>query len=364
FLLIFFVSRVDAQSCTDIANASERIGCLEGQISKLQVQSKSLSNQIAQFDAQIKLTTFKISQAEEKIELLGGRIDQLEDSLTSLETAFSSRARETYKMARFENNFFFIFAADDVSEAVSRFHYLEKVQEADSDLFNRLQNAQTTYKGEKTDQENLQTELLEQKTILDKQKKEKANLLSVTKNDEKKYQQLLSIAKAELAVVFGGGKETFMRDVSEGEKIGSIITGSSGCSSGTHLHFEVHQGSSIQDPNNYLRGISFSYDYGPDQYSYYGTINPHGSWNWPLNEPISINQAYGSHSYAKTFYSGGIHTGIDMDSGSGNNVKAVKAGKLYGGSYSCGGAYPGTLLYAKIDHGDGMTTWYLHILPQ
>ncbi|MFI5241133.1 MAG: hypothetical protein ACHQUA_01735, partial [Microgenomates group bacterium] len=78
FLLIFFVSKVDAQSCTDIPNASARIECLEGQISKLQVQSKSLSNQIAQFDAQIKLTTFKISQAEEKIELLGGRIDQLE----------------------------------------------------------------------------------------------------------------------------------------------------------------------------------------------------------------------------------------------------------------------------------------------
>lgn len=48
-----------------------------------------------------------------------------------------------------------------------------------------------------------------------------------------------------------------------------------------------------------------------------------------------------------------------MDSGS-STVKAVKAGKLYGGAYNCAN---GKLFYAKIDHGDGLTTWYLHMIP-
>lgn len=363
-VLLFGAAIVKAQECTTISDPSARISCLETQLSKLSAQSKTLSNQIAQFDAQIRLTTIKITQTEEKILLLGGRIDQIETSLTDLSNAFSGRAVETYKMARSGLPLFLLVTSPDIDEAVVRFHYLQRIQEADRDLLNKLQNAQTTYKTQKGQEEELKSQLSTQKSQLDKQKREKANLLAVTKNDEKKYQQLLAAARAELAVVLGQGKETFLRNVSEGDTIGRVIQSASGCSSGQHLHFEVHQGGSVKDPGEFLRGISFSYNYSPDQYGYYGTINPRGSWNWPMNEPIEINQGYGSHGFAKTFYSGGVHTGFDMDSNSSTNVKAVKAGKLYGGSYQCGGAYPGALLFAKVDHGDGFVTWYLHMVPQ
>lgn len=363
-VFLFGWTKVRAQECTNISSPSVRITCLENQLSRLSAQSKTLSNQIAQFDAQIRLTALKIAQTEEKILLLGGRIDQIETSLTELSNAFSSRAVETYKMTRSGLPLFLLFSSKDVDEAVARYHYLSRIQEADRDLLTRLQGAQTTYKNQKEEEETLKKELNDQKSQLDKQKKEKANLLAVTRNDEKRYQQLLAAARAELAVVLGGGKETFLRDVPEGEVIGRVLPTASGCSSGQHLHFEVHQGGSIKDPNEYLRPISFSYNYSPDQYGYYGTINPRGSWNWPMNEPIEINQGYGSYGFAKTFYSGGVHTGIDMDSSSSNAVKSVKAGKLYGGSYQCGGAYPGALLYAKVDQGDGFTTWYLHMTPQ
>lgn len=352
---------IEAKTLEEIQKEIENY---ENELGRLSAQAKTLTNQISQFDAQIRLTELKISQTEEKILLLGGRIDQLEGSLDALSTAFSSRAVETYKMARVGDPFLMVVSAPDLSRAVSRFYYLQRIQEADRELLTKLQFAQNNYKVEKTDQEDLQLELEEQKTNLDKQKKEKANLLSVTRNDEKRYQQLLASAQAELAVVLGQGKETFMRDVKEGEVIGRVIPSASGCSSGQHLHLEVHQGGSIADPSNYLRPISFSYDYGPDQYGYYGTVSPHGSWNWPMDEPIQINQGFGSHGFAKTFYPGGVHNGIDLDSGSSTSVKAIKAGKLYGGSYQCGGRYPGALLYAKVEHGDGIITWYLHMTPQ
>jgi len=363
FLFILVVGRASAQTCSNITNVNERITCYENEVSRLQAQSKTLSNQIAQFDAQIRLATLKISQTEEKILLLGGRIDQLEGSLTALSGAFSSRAVETYKMARVGDPLLILVSAPDLTEAISRFHYLQRIQEADRDLLQRLQTAQNTYKGQKTDQETLQAELQKQKANLDKQKKEKAALLAVTKNDERKYQELLAAARAELAVILGQGSEKFLRDISEGEVIGRVIPSASGCSSGQHLHFEIHNGTSVEDPNNYLKPISFSYAPGYDT-SYYGAINPHGSWNWPMDEPIEINQGFGSHPFAKTFYPGGVHNGIDIDSTSSTSVKAVKAGKLYGGSYQCGGVYPGTLLFAKVEQVDGLITWYLHMTPQ
>lgn len=363
FGLAFMRTGFDVSGKT-IEEIQKEIEQYEQEVQKLTAQSKTLANQIAQFDAQIRLTTLKIEQTEEKINLLGGRIDQLETSLDSLTTAFTSRAIETYKMNRFGDPVYFLVAADNLGDVVSRYHYLQRIQKADHDLLERLQKAQTIYVGEKEDQEVLQEELETQSARLAVQKQEKANLLAVTRNDERRFQQLLDSARAELAVVLGQGKETFLRDVGEGDTIGRVIPSASGCSSGQHLHFEVHQSGSIKNPNEFLRPISFSYDYSPDQYSYYGTISPSGSWSWPMNEPIQINQAYGTHGFAQSFYPGGIHHGYDMDSGSSTTVKAVKPGKLYAGSYQCGGRYPGALLYAKVDHGNGITTWYLHMTPQ
>lgn len=362
---IFLTSKILAitDPCAS-KSGSDKVSCYDTQISQLNSQAKTLSSQIAQYNAQMNLTQLKITNTESQIELLGGRIDQLDESMNSLTAAFSSRAVATYKLSRFENNFIYILSASDINDATSRFHYLEKIQEEDRNLLQKLQEAQTTYKGQKADQETLQKQLQSQKSLLDKQKRDKATLLSVTQNNENTFAKLRDEAAAELAAVSGLGKETYLRDVNVGDTIGNVISSASGCSSGRHLHFEVHQGSSVSDPSNFLSSISFSYSYNSDQYGYYGTINPNGSWPWPMNSPIKINQGYGATGFAKDFYSNRTHQGIDIDSGSSTQVKAVQPGKLYGGSYQCGGRYPGTLLYAKVDKGDGTTVWYLHMIPQ
>ena len=95
-----------------------------------------------------------------------------------------------------------------------------------------------------------------------------------------------------------------------------------------------------------------------------------------LKNPISrisnldtiITLPFGDTRYVEIYkrlgWSISAHNGIDLDSNSSTQVRAVKAGKLYGGSYQCGGSYPGALLFAKVDNGDGTTSWYLHMTPQ
>ncbi len=201
YFLLITHGRILAVSCTDSCNDSASCQQVADECSKqitvLQKQAGTLSNQIAQFNAQIKLTTLKISQTQDQIALLGGRIVQLGDSLTSLTAAFSSRAVETYKLSRFENNFTFILSATDLTDAVSRLHYLQKIQEEDRSLLDKLQTAQTSYQGQKADQETLQKQLQTQQTNLNTQKVAKNNLLIATKNDEVKYQSLLAQAIAQ-----------------------------------------------------------------------------------------------------------------------------------------------------------------------
>ncbi len=205
------------QSCdsTCDSGASDYQSCLKNltnlcqdKVSQLQGQANTLANQISQFDAQIRLATLKINQTQSQIELLGGRIDQLEVSLNDLTKAFSSRAVETYKLSRFENNFFFILSATDINDATQRFHYLQKIQEEDRNLLNKLTEAQTTYKSEKTDQETLQKQLTVQQANLNAQKSAKNNLLVATQNSETKYQSLLFQARKELAALsqYASGK--------------------------------------------------------------------------------------------------------------------------------------------------------------
>jgi len=348
---------------------TQEIEQYEQEIGKLKNQANTLSNQIAQFDAQIKLTTLKISETEEKILLLGGRIDQLEASLTSLSNAFSTRAVKTYKMSKVHEPMLLLINSPDITDAINSYYYLQKIQEADRELLVRLEEAQGVYMDEKVDQERLQQELEEHKSVLGAQKSAKASLLEQTRNDEKKYQQLLAQARAEFeaiqAIIAGQGEESAVGKVAQGDKIASIIQGASCNSSGGHLHFIVRQDKAALNPFSYLKGgVDYENCSGSSCGSSDGDpFNPSGSWDWPINPRIKFTQGYGStwairNTWVGKIYS--IHNGIDMDSESSSSVKAVQPGMLYHGSYT---GYNGCRLrYVRVDHDNSeLDTLYLHI---
>jgi len=275
------------------------------------------------------------------------------------------RIDAVYQLGRFEPWQIFL-TADNINDVFNRIKYLRLVQIYDKKKIYASQQAKTDYnnqkeifEGKEAEAKVLGAKLEDYSSQLEAEKGGKQQLLSVTRNDEARYQRLLAEARAERAIVLGGGTEVFLRNVNEGDLIGSVINSASGCSTGRHLHFSVYQGKTARDPSEYLSSKSFSYSYSDGQYGYYGTIDPRGGYPWPLEDPIKVNQGYGSHGFAQQFYPSGFHDGIDMDGGS-LNVRAVRPGKLYEGTYSCSN---GPLTYAKIEHEDGLITWYLHIYP-
>ena len=381
-VVVLLATSVRAVSLEDCENGSKDSACIEllqAKIDDLGSQKKTLSSQIAQFNSQIQVTQLKIGDAETTIQklekeigALGARIGYINQSVDRLGVLLKQRIVATYQQS-FVSDLELVLTSKDFSDLVLRLQYLKAVQENDKKLLTSLQETKSNYANQKDEREEKQAAIEASKRTLealkldlDQQKVEKEVFLKVTQNDESRYQSLLAQAQAELAVSFGGGDESYLRDVSEGESIGSIasMSVSAGCSSGPHLHFEVHNNGSIQDPNNYLRETGISYNY-PDSYqSVYGTVNPHGPFPWPINEPIGINQGFVAQKNSPQYGAAG-HLGIDMQTGStpnatGQTIKAIKSGKLYGGSYNCSN---GKLFYAKIDHGDGLTTWYLHMVP-
>ena len=353
-IFLIFSSQIKAQDCG--GSLEEKISCYNSNILKLQSSGKTLSNQIAQFDAQIKLTSLKISQTEEQINLLSGRIDQLEGSLEDLAEAFNQRVSETYKMIRVEDPFLLILTSDNLSEAFNRFMYLKKIQESDRSLLQRLTKAKDTYNAERVDQEELQNKLASQKKQLDVQKLAKKVLLDQTKNDEKKYQSLLSQAIAEKAAIEKAlVSGTKVGPVKAGDPIALVgNSGYPGCSTGKHLHFEVRKNNSWVDPGPYLQNKSV-YDEAVRSNVNIGS----GSWPWPISDTIRLTQHYGVTPYSYIYkYSGGIHTGFDMVSNFSDVIKAPADGTLFKSSESCGSSI---INIVYIEHGDELISFYLHV---
>jgi len=376
FLAFSIATPLLAKSDDDkLRELNEKIEKYTKKIGELQGKQKTLSSAINYLDSKVKLTSTQIAKTEQELKILAEdisklsvKIDVLNKSLIEVSTFFNSRIKEAYKRS-LVNPFYFLFSSQGFSDLFSRLKYLQIVQMHDRDLLFRMQKSKMNYdnqkiqkKEKKEEEEALKEQLEKQRAVLAQQKQQKQELLTITKNDEQKFQQLLAAARAEMeaiqSIMAGYGEETKIGDVNEGEKIASIISGSSACSTGTHLHFEIAVGGSNVNPASYLKSKSVDWDlcgwYGCDSEFAFS-----GSWNWPMNDRITITQGYGMTAYARSgAYGGNPHSGIDMVSDD-LSVKAVKQGTLYRGSIACGG---GTLRYVKVDHKDSdIDTYYLHV---
>jgi peptidoglycan hydrolase CwlO-like protein len=334
-------------------------------------QKRTMENEVKRFNTAIAITTNKIlatikeiENLEKEIASLTAKIGQLDLSLDDLGKILAERIQQTYKKGKVDFLSLFL-SSQNFSDFVSRYKYLRVVQYHDRSLMVQMETARTNFADQKTLKEKKQEELetaqkkLEsQKALLAQQKVDKERLLKETQANEVRYQNFLSASRAEIVaiqgIIAGKGQETEVGQISQGNVIANIISGASPCSTGTHLHFQVAEGSDVKNPLSYLRNISLIDDSGGD---------PHdgaGNWDWPLNEPIKFNQGFGSNTSAIrariVWYDS--HTGIDINSDD-RIVKAVKPGTLYRGAIGCGG---GTLRYVRVHHDEGnLDTYYLHV---
>lgn len=376
----------DPSSCPN-NDADQRRECLSQQINNCTAQlnqarnqEKTLKSQLNLIDGQMQVTTLKIEETNLQIDKLkreiadlSTRIERIGVTLDTLSEVLLRRIVQTYKYNDTINTFNLIFSSQNISDLLGKLKYIQVAQSYDKQKLYELQATKLAYNDQKQDKQTRQTEaeklnkdLENYKKQLDQQKQSKADLLRITQNDEALYQQRILSAQQEqqaiLAILNGQGKEVSDGHINKGDIIGHYIIGPSPCSGGTHLHFEVHQGGGIQDPNNFLASIGFSYidnDGGSDE----GSISPHGSWDWPISQPIEITQGFGMTPYARAgAYSGGPHTGIDMWTPPGlTAVKAIHDGTKYTGQL-VGICRGGPLNYKKVDHGDGISSFYLHVI--
>jgi len=366
-----------AQCLSDLIKEYEsKIGELQGKQKTLATTIQVLDSQIVLTLTQISATEVNIAQLNNEIRQLSLKIGQLNDVLTDVSQVLSARIEETYKRLLI-SPVHFLFSADGFADFLSRLEYLRSAQYHDRELLYNMEEARLNFDQQKTLKEQkqqelevLQERLNTQKLLLGQQKGSKQRLLEETRNDEQVFQGLLARARTEFlsiqAILAGKGEEVEVGEVGEGEVITSLIVGGSCNSSGTHLHFTIaDNGGNTSNPFNYLKSVDYENCSGRccGDNCDGDPFNPSGSWNWPMNPKIRMNQGYGPTWAVANTWVGQIynfHNGIDI-TGSSYDVKSVQAGTLYRGSYTGGGGC--RLPYMKIKHKDGdLNTYYLHVM--
>jgi septal ring factor EnvC (AmiA/AmiB activator) len=385
------------QAQKEIADLEDQIKQYEKKVKQLQSEKSTLQNEVDYADNQIYITQLRIQATEnqiavtedrirrlgEDIDNLATRLDRIEGSMEYQEDLLSLRKREYYKVEQAApkelNILLFLLEPLELEKKIQKTTYSKIMQERDKKLLDEMDKTKIAYTNQKDIFEDKRSEeevlkdqieqqksnLDEQKDSLERQKEAKQQLLIDTQNNETKYQALLEQARQEYlslqAILAGSGVEDSGSFVKAGQTIGSVISGASCNSSGTHLHFTVRKDGSTRNPFNYLKEISdYSNCSGPGSCSAGDSFNPSGDWGWPLRGHIRMHQGYGyswavQNTWVRSIYS--FHDGIDISSDQ-LTLYAVDDGTYYQGYYDTGAC---RLQYIRIDHQDDLQSYYLHV---
>ena len=300
----------------EITSLKNEIARINGQIGQLDLEIKKTQNQIY-------LTRLNIQETQTDITTTVQTLDEKQQVLADLIRELD----KTEHQSLLER----LLLYKDLAEVLNQIQYTDSVQAKINNVVNQTKILKTSLEGKKVvlennkkDLEQKNTQLAVQKSAQQTERGRKNTILTVTKGEETKYQQLLNQAEREQA--------EFLKALARIEE-------------------------QILIEKNFVN------------YFQAGTIPKPGTkiFIWP-EDNIRLTQGYVLTNYAKRgVYGGKGHNGIDMTAGIGSPIKAAAGGAVVAKSPhvcqnytnpACNG-YWGN--WIALQHPGGLVTLYAHM---
>jgi len=346
--MIFGKAVIPASAATE-SELRAQAAALQEAINANNAKAKELSTQVDSLKRTVGSLNVQIAQATTQIELIDVKLKQLETDLENAQTELErqkgllkSSMRALYKRGG-ASTVELLVGSDSFSDFINDQEYLERLKTGIQESTEKIIQLKLQIQSQQDEQKTLKLQQVGQRAGLEQNKTEQANILSVTRGEEARYKDLVSKLKKEKAeadaalaraVSSGSYRAAPVGPVVAGEVVGGI--GSSGLSSGPHLHLEVRQGGSIRNPAGYIQF-----------------------------QPVRMPPAWMSQGYwnADPIYYSGHHPGVDYAGPSGTPISAIDDGYMYRG---CSNQILGTSnnaygYVAIVEHSSGAISIYAHM---
>jgi septal ring factor EnvC (AmiA/AmiB activator) len=294
---------------------------LSGQLTDQNRKAAEADAHVNDIDAQIAVVQAQINDTQTKISQTNAGIADAKACMADGQHKLNNLVRHEYQRNR-ESKLEMLASSSDFSEFVDRDVYIKTNQNQVAEAVDAILVVKKELDAKAADLAKLNAQLAAAQQGLAFSRAQAQNQLDVinaAREDLKK-----KLARYGGQVVSAGDR------VGKGDLIG--FEGTSGCSTGPHLHFEVQQNGSPVNPRN---------------------LTP-GNFGWPLDAGFGVNQEFGRPNWSAPY---SFHTGIDMTQYFGAPVYAAAAGTVIFAGYDRTGFGD----HVIIDHGGGTTTIYGHM---
>lgn len=344
---------IRAESISELQEKSRQ---LEAEISankkkaaSLHAHAGTLQGRIDELNGDIATANRQIELLSVKIRALGLKLEQANKDLEKQKELLRVSMRALYKRAG-PSTVELLVASDSFSEFINDQEYLERLKTSIQDSAEKVVQLKAQIEAEKAEQEELKQEQEGQRNVLASKRQEQQRLLNETRGEEARYKSIiaqqqkeLEAAEERLTRLLYSGNVVSLGPVSRGQKVGSI--GSTGYSTGPHLHFMVKHNGQTVNPSTGGTGLINGYTWPVPNFSYIST--PYGYI--PCQNYTGCYPAGSSYSV--------FHSGLDIAASYYSGVYAAADGEIIFRGCSSGLGY-----VVAIDHGNGWQTWYPHMV--